>query len=80
MWLLDGQRLLCADVRDGKSFNRFLEGDSCDLVIAFTPSGCDRIMRQFEQATGRQATLASSGESFAAVAQQRSIADGSNYR
>jgi hypothetical protein len=80
MWLLDGQRLLCAHPCNRESFEQLIEGDCCDLVIAFTPAGCDRIVRQFEQATGRQATLASSGESFAAVAQQRSIADGSNYR
>jgi hypothetical protein len=33
--------------------------------------GCDQIMRRFEQITGKQARLATTGQSFAAVAEAR---------
>jgi hypothetical protein len=74
MWLLDGQRLLCADACNRPGFERLLDGDCLDLVLAFAPGCCDRIVRCFEQVTGKQATLAASGESFAAVARQRAAA------
>ena len=74
MWLLDGQRLLCADACNRPGFERLLDGDCLDLVLAFAPGSCDRIVRCFEQVTGRKATLAASGDSFATVARQRARA------
>jgi DNA modification methylase len=43
----------------------------CAHVIEFDPGYCDRIVRRFEQVTGKQATLAASGQSFETVAEQR---------
>ena len=40
-------------------------------VIEFDPAYCDQIVRRFEQVTGKQATLASSGQSFEIVAEDR---------
>jgi DNA modification methylase len=45
----------------------------CARVIEFDPAYCDRIVRRFEQVTGKQATLAASGQSFVAVAEERSM-------
>jgi DNA modification methylase len=43
----------------------------CARVIEFDPGYCDRIVRRFEQVTGKQAILAASGQSFETVAEQR---------
>jgi DNA modification methylase len=45
----------------------------CARVIEFDPAYCDQIVRRFEQVTGKQATLAASGQSFVAVAEERSM-------
>jgi DNA modification methylase len=45
----------------------------CARVIEFDPAYCDQIVRRFEQGTGKQATLAASGQSFVAVAEERSM-------
>jgi len=40
-------------------------------LIEFDPADCDRIVRRFETATGKQARLAATGQSFGAVAEER---------
>src|SRR5262249_6319388 len=62
VWLMDGQRLFCADACNRPGFQRLLDGDCLNLVLAFAPDCCDRIVRCFEQVTGKQATLGTSGE------------------
>ena len=42
-------------------------------LIEFDPLYCDRILRRFENVTGRTAKLAGTGESFEAIADQRSL-------
>lgn len=41
-------------------------------LIEFDPAYCDQILRRFEQATGKQAKLAATGQTFEAVAEERS--------
>jgi DNA modification methylase len=40
-------------------------------LIEFDPAYCDRIVRRFEQVTGKQARLAATGRSFEEVAEER---------
>ena len=40
-------------------------------VIEFDPAYCDQIVRRFEQVTGKQAKLATTGQSFEAVVEER---------
>jgi DNA modification methylase len=40
-------------------------------LIEFDPSYCDRIVRRFERATGKQAFLGSTGKPFEIVAEER---------
>ena len=40
-------------------------------VIEFDPAYCDQIVRRFEQVTGKQATLAATGQSFETVSDER---------
>jgi DNA modification methylase len=40
-------------------------------VIEFDPAYCDQIVRRFKQVTGKQATLAATGQSFETVADER---------
>ena len=46
-------------------------------LVEFDPAYCDRIIRRFEQVTGKQAKLATSGQSFEDVAEQRAAASAS---
>jgi DNA modification methylase len=41
-------------------------------LIEFDPAYCDRILRRFEQITGRRAVLAATGKGFEVVAEERS--------
>jgi len=43
-------------------------------VIEFDLAYCDQIVRRFEQVTGKQATLAASGQSFETITEERSPA------
>lgn len=70
LWLLDRHRLWCGDPRDAAIFDLLLQDGRADLVFT-DPSGCDQIVRRFEQVTGKQARLATTGQSFAAVAAAR---------
>jgi DNA modification methylase len=40
-------------------------------VVEFDPLYCDRILRRFEQVTGKAATLAATEQSFEAIAEER---------
>ena len=42
-------------------------------VIEFDPAYCDQIVRRFEQVTGKQAKLATTGQSFEVVAEERGL-------
>jgi hypothetical protein len=71
LWLLDRHRLLCGDPRDLDAFDRLL-GERAGLVfIAFDEAACDRMVRRFQECTGREARLAATGQSFKAVAEER---------
>ena len=71
LWLLDRHRLLCGDPRDLDTFDRLL-GERAGLVfIAFDEAACDRMVRRFQECTGREARLAATGQSFHAVAEER---------
>lgn len=48
----------------------------CARLIEYDPAYCDVIIRRWESFTGKRATLAASGESFEAVAEQRATTDG----
>jgi DNA modification methylase len=40
-------------------------------LVEFDPAYCDRIVRRFEQVTGKQAVLAATGQSLEVVAEER---------
>jgi DNA modification methylase len=42
-------------------------------LIEFDPAYCDQIVRRFEHVTGKQATLAATGQRFEVVAQERDL-------
>jgi DNA modification methylase len=42
-------------------------------LVEFDPAYCDQILRRFERVTGKQAKLAATGQTFEAVAQERSV-------
>jgi DNA modification methylase len=42
-------------------------------VIEFDPAYCDQIVRRFEQFTGKPAKLASTGQNFETVAEERCV-------
>jgi hypothetical protein len=70
LWQLDRHRVLCADPHDLTQMDRMRDGEHL-VFVAFEPALCDRIVHHFRQLTGRDATLAASGQSFADVAAQR---------
>ena len=70
LWRLDRHCVLCTDPDDLTTIDRMLEGERV-VFVAFEPALCDRIVHRFRQLTGQDATLAASGQSFAAVAQER---------
>lgn len=42
-------------------------------LVEFDPAYCDQIVRRFERVTGKQAKLATTGQSFEAVMQERTL-------
>ena len=40
-------------------------------LVEFDPAYCDQILRRFERVTGKQAKLATTEQSFEAVAEER---------
>jgi DNA modification methylase len=42
-------------------------------LVEFDPAYCDQILRRFERVTGKQAKLAATGQTFEAMAQERSV-------
>jgi DNA modification methylase len=40
-------------------------------LVEFDPAYCDQIVRRFEQVSGKQAILATTGQSFEVVAEER---------
>ncbi len=70
MWLVERHRLLCVSADDLGAMDRLLDGERL-VFVACEPALCDRIAGHFRQLTGRDATLAETGQSFATVAAQR---------
>jgi hypothetical protein len=71
MWLIERHRLLCVSPGDLAAMERLLDGERL-VFAACEPALCDRIVGHFRRLTGRDATLAETGQSFATVAAQRS--------
>jgi hypothetical protein len=70
VWRIERHRLLCTGPGDLSTVERLLDGERL-VLVALEPALCDRIVAHFRQLTGRDATLAETGQSFAAVAAQR---------
>jgi 16S rRNA G966 N2-methylase RsmD len=45
----------------------------CARLVEFDPAYCDRMVRRFEQVTGKQAILAATGRGFEVVAEERGL-------
>jgi hypothetical protein len=70
MWLIERHRLLCISPGELAAVERLLDGERL-VFVACEPARCDRIAGHFRQLTGRDATLAETGQSFTTVAAQR---------
>ncbi len=70
IWRLERHRILCIDPHDLTPIDRMRDGERL-VFVALEPALCDHIVYYFRQLTGQDATLATSGQSFADVAAQR---------
>jgi hypothetical protein len=61
---MERYRLLCVSAGDLGAIDRLLDGERL-VFVACEPALCDRIVEHFHQLTGRDATLAEAGQSFA---------------